>query len=415
MSPRPQRLRSEGRASQPNPEHVATFRRHFWLIAALSACLVLAAIVTYWLRQTAGIVWPGAGSRSDATTKQAATTLSRPTLSPTSTAEEIMEELRRVADRLAKSFPDEANALDVLARVEFSLGHRPEAMEIWRRCTELNPDDASAYFAAMAIVAANSGDSEEAAQLCRKAIELGSRDPQVPLLLADNLMKAGKVEEAVAALENQVQSGTFSAAILTTLGQAYLELDLPEKAKTVFHSAIEAAPNDTATLYGLARAYAKLGQKSRAASYLEQFSILDAQESSSYTEGVRTFNDDVSTRQVALRALIDAARCYQTHQQLDNAEQLLVNAAALAPDDVESRAVLMTLYEQTGRDQKALEICEQLRLIDPKNGDYWLNVGVLSARLGKIDEGLAALRHALQLDPHNRRYREVYDTIAREK
>jgi tetratricopeptide (TPR) repeat protein len=413
MSGRPHRTRGAVK-TPPSREFAASSRWKYRRIVGLGLLLVATVFLTNWVRRQASLGGSQAEPGFNVGAKSSAVAPLKPTLSPTSSAEEIMGELRRVADQLAKSFPRDATALNVLAQVEFGLGHRAEAMEIWSKCAELSPQDASPYFAAMGNIAANSGEPDQAAELFRNAIERGDRDPQTPALLAENLMRAGNLDEAVLVLERHLQNGSVYKAAFTTLGQAYLELDQCEKAKEAFLNAIQTAPNNKAAHYGLARSYARLDDQEQAARSMEQFTKLDTQQSSEQTNAIRTFNDDASTRQMALRALIDAARCYRGHQQMTDAEQLLQNAAALAPDDAESRLDLVTLYEQTRREQAALEICKQLQMIDPKNGDYWLNEGVLSARMGKLEQGLSALKQALQLDPHNQRYREAHDLIRRE-
>jgi tetratricopeptide (TPR) repeat protein len=325
-----------------------------------------------------------------------------------------MAEVQRTADELAKTFPADAAALDVRAKLNFGLGHRKEAMELWRQCAQLDPENASPYLSAMGIVAANSGAPDEAAALFREAIEKGSQDPQTPVLLAENLMKASRLDEAVAVLEHHLQSRSVSQDALTKLGQVYLELDQCEKALSAFQSAIQASPQNKAAHYGLARALARLGDKSRSASAMEEFRKLESLDASQTLEEFKTFNDDSSTREMALEAFIAAARCYRARDRISMSEKLLQNAAAIAPADVESRSELVALYERTGRHQAALEVCKQLRTIDPKKGDYWMNEGVLSARLGELDQGLAALRRALQIDPSNRQYRQTHDLILQE-
>ena len=198
---------------------------------------------------------------------------------------------------------------------------------------------------------------------------------------------------------------------LTTLAQAYLQLGQYEKARPTFEAVIRADPDNKKAFYGLGMTCARSGNREEARKYMDQFAKLDAKEFDQRAEGLRTFSDQPSSRNIVLRTSIDAARCYRKHRQPEKAEPLLRNAAALAPDDVECRVDLVTLCDQTGRDRAALEVCEELRRIDPDNADHWMNFGLFSARLGDFEGGLAALRHALELDPGNRRYREVYQAI----
>jgi Flp pilus assembly protein TadD len=58
-------------------------------------------------------------------------------------------------------------------------------------------------------------------------------------------------------------------------------------------------------------------------------------------------------------------------------------------------------------------VCLQLRDIDPKNSDYWLNVGVLHARLGRFEAALSELDKAVELAPGNPRCREVREAVRR--
>jgi tetratricopeptide (TPR) repeat protein len=287
-------------------------------------------------------------------------------------------------------------------------------MQLWRRCAELRPQEASVFYKAMGLTAANSGDSADAVRLFRLALQ-GSRDPQIPLLLAENLTQLGELREAADILETQLRDGAATPAALTELGKIELELERYERAQVAFQAAITADPNNKSAHYGLARSYARLDRPEESQRHLVRFQELEAQDSSRQQAELAAFDDQGSIRQTGLRTLIDTARCFRSHEQLTQAAEYLRTAAALAPHDVESRVELMTLYAQLGDDPHALDIAQQLRRTEPGNADHWMNVGVLSARLGKLDDGLTALRESLRIDPENRRYQEAYHVMRQQK
>ncbi len=119
-------------------------------------------------------------------------------------------------------------------------------------------------------------------------------------------------------------------------------------------------------------------------------------------------NDGVAaTRQIALQTHLDAGRCYHQHGQVEKAVEMLRKAAALGPQDIQSRTELFAICMKTGRDREALEVCRQLSRIEPERGDHWLNLALLRARLDDLEGAKSALKRALEIDPGNAQYREV--------
>ncbi len=245
----------------------------------------------------------------------------------------------------------------------------------------------------------------------REARDAGSQDPRVLVQLADSLMELGQVDEAVALLEDGIRRQALPAAAMTTLGQGHLQLGRCEQAMTAFKVALDLDPKDKAACYGAVMASMRLGQQEQAANYMQQFRELESAELEGRVEGLRTFDDQASARDIAHRTLLGAARCYRRHRGFEQAVSLLREAAALSPADAESRLELMTLYEQSNDYHQALAVCEQLRTLDPENTDYVMNFGVLCARLGQFDAALEALRQAIERDPDNRQYREAYQLL----
>lgn len=119
-------------------------------------------------------------------------------------------------------------------------------------------------------------------------------------------------------------------------------------------------------------------------------------------------NDGVAaTRQIALETYLGAGRCYRQHGQVEKAIEMLRKAAALSPQDVQSRTELFAICMKTDRDREALETCRQLCRIEPERGNHWLNLASLRTRLDDLEGAKVALKRALEIDPGNAQYREV--------
>jgi tetratricopeptide (TPR) repeat protein len=188
-----------------------------------------------------------------------------------------------------------------------------------------------------------------------------------------------------------------------------------QKAKQTFETLLELAPNEAQAYYGLARACTRLGEKEKARQCMEKFKKLYSPELELALRFARAYTGPVTAQGHLLAALSESGQVYRRHGNLAKAEEMWQKAAAVHPQDTRCRLELLALYEQSGRDRDALEVCEALRKIDPENPDYWLNVGVLNGRLRRYDAALEAVAQAIKLDPDNPKYRQAYELIQKGK
>jgi tetratricopeptide (TPR) repeat protein len=340
--------------------------------------------------------------------------LREPAFSANATVEDLNRETAQAAGRLAERFPNDPDALLVLARVQYAMGKKAEAVRTWEKCVRLTPDSVEAYDG-MAHDAAERGDYETAAAFCRKTLSLAPRDPRVPALLADALVKLDRIEELVAELEGIAKGGSASVEVALALGQAQLRLRHYDKARLAFEVVIRADPANRSAHYALATVYAMLGQEGASQRHREEFGKLSATDIVSRRERISAHQDLPSVREIAVQTYRGAGRVYARYGDTASAEAMWRCMALLDGKDVESRNQLASLYERTDRGEQALRMCEELRDIEPANPDHWLNVGLLSARLGRFDAAETAVQRAIQLDPQNRRYREAYEVIRKSR
>jgi tetratricopeptide (TPR) repeat protein len=334
----------------------------------------------------------------------------KPSVSSDATLEDLKREAARIAEDLLEAFPESTEALALSARVEFHLGNRTEALRILKHSAEANPNEAATHYS-IGYILVNSGKPEEAVESLCRAMALGPEDPRFPPLLAESLMRTGRVDDAIAVLERHVRSATASVAAVAALGQGYLLRREYQKAKGTFELILRTEPDNPNALYGLARACSGLRQREAAQAHMQQFTEAESKRHRKKLEDLRDREDAAQTRQFFTRTLIEAGQEYRKHERLEKAEEMFCEAAAFAPKNVEPRAELMSLYEQAGQDGNTLLVCEDLCEIYPENADYWYDVGVLRARLRNLDAALAAIRRAVELDPGNSKYRQAQQML----
>lgn len=375
-------------------------------------CLVLLTSVLAVTGCSRGPATPNDGSE---VTQQQATIgheawLLQPAFSPDATTNQLKREGIEVAELIVKNFPESPAVLNAAARFWFNLGQSEKAESLWQRCLKRDPRFVDAYFG-LGLSADDASEFATAAQMFRKVIELAPDEPRGPAYLAGVLAKDGKPEEVVSTLLANFRTHAPSVDGLEQLGLAYLQLKQYDKAKPVFETLIKAAPEERRGYYGLARVYAQLGDRQKAQEYATLFHDKKSDETERMFRYVRGFSDTASLRDILVRTLNEAGDAARQNNALTFAEEMWRKAAVLAPQDPRSRHNLVILYDQQHRDADGLMMCRQLCSIQPKNADYWLNAGLLHARLQQLDQARTAIQHALKLDPHDARYQRAYAAL----
>ncbi len=322
-----------------------------------------------------------------------------------------------VLNRLVKDFPDSADPLGLMGDVYVELGKTAEAMKCWEKCAELQPHRASSY-ERMAYTAVERGQFERAAAIAHKALKIDPVMPGIHSQLGRALRGLAKPTESLAALEKAVKISPQSAVNHYLLGQAYQQLQQYEQAKQSYMTALQIKPNYTEACYGIVSASARLGQKDEAAKYRNKFKEMKARDwqmLSDKRDYVLHHRFLVKSRRRASKTHTNAGILYYEHDRLQTAEKHWLRAAELDPANMGCREELMTLYQQNGRNEEALRMCEQLRQFAPENSQYHMCAGTLLTRMNRIEDALLAVKQAIELEPNNATFRRIYDQIQKRR
>lgn len=336
-----------------------------------------------------------------------------PAFSEQATAEQLKQAAADTAEALLRTYPESPEAMNVAARLRLSLGQVEPAVALWRKCIEINPRFADAYFG-LGLVAKHGGDFDQAADMLARVAELVPDDLRVPALLGESLLKAGRAKEAVIVLERHLQAEPEPMVdAVASLAQAYLELEQYPRAQAVFQVLAEAAPNDSRGHYGLARVYAKLGEKEKSRQALEVFRKLAARNQQGLIDSAREESDVANLRNVFAQTLSESGQVYADRGDVAKAEEMWQKAAHVVPGAVECRRRLLALYDAQQRDAEALAVCRELCRLEPNCADHWLNAALLAGRLQQLGEARSAIGRAMEIEPGNRRFQLVARLLAK--
>jgi tetratricopeptide (TPR) repeat protein len=319
-------------------------------------------------------------------------------LTPEQEVAALKKETINAAIQLTKDFPKDAEAFFLLGFVYRNQGNSEKAVMYWERCVELDRNHTKAYHG-MGEVALDKGEYEKAVELWQRVLEIDPRLPGVYNSLAGALMCLGKTEESIKAFQKDIEISGQSVHSQFMLGKQYQLLKEYERAGKCYEAVIKMAPGYTQAYHGLATVSERLGQKDKFEKYMEKFRKLKAEEMKVLKERDSAFDDLASVRQSVAQALTDVGQLYSLRRSSAKAEKLLQRAATLDAKQPECRILLTSLYQQDGKVTQALELHEQLAMIEPHNAVHHGNIGVLSVQLQRYDRAEKAFRKAIELAP----------------
>ena len=318
---------------------------------------------------------------------------------PPATTELLLEELIQVTTDLQRRFPHNPDSLEISARVQLWLGNTDEAVGLWQKCLQLDPDYGHAYHG-LGTVAAKRGDYESAADFFRKANQLPPMSSHSQIPLADALINTGQIEEAVSVLTGSTATGPPSAQQETLLGQAYLQAQDFETAKIHFDRAANIDPHFSDAQYGLAVVSGRLGKSEEAARCMARFNELRTEERRIRAADKRQYDDAEATRWEVAKKYTDVGALFFSEGLAPEAEIIWQRAARLAPKDTNCRQALAWLYRQAGRREDAIRMLQQLADLTPDGIEYPLEVGRIRSELGEFDTALKFFQQVREKAPH---------------
>lgn len=309
----------------------------------------------------------------------------------------IKAEAVNVALALTQDLPN-SQSIALLGDVHRNNGNSTEAVECWRKSLELDPNNAVA-FNGMAWIAMIKAEYEKAVGLWRRAIQIDPNLPGVHGGLGGALVLLGRPKEAIESLKRDIQLSAKPTSSLVMMGNQHMLLKEYEKAKAAFKAAVNHQPRSWNAYYGLANAYARTGEMETSKEYMNTFRELKVKEMDAHKKRDGAFDDLKSVCRKVAETHTAIDNLYLMNKRPAKGERLLQRAAQLDPENTASRMTLASFYRQTGRNDRAMRLYEELTRIEPSRVDHYKNKGICAAMLGQLGKAEKAFQEIIRLYP----------------
>jgi tetratricopeptide (TPR) repeat protein len=266
------------------------------------------------------------------------------------------------------------------------LAAQPElAAEQAREILKVAPDHAPAAFL-LARASARAGRGDDAIAALRQTVRLQPGHPEAWRLLADHLMAIGDAENADLAYTRHVRASTRNPR-LQQAAVAMIRNDIPS-AERLLKAHLHDAPTDVPAIRMLAEVAVRIGRNDDARKLLERCLEL----APGFTAARHNYA-------LVLHRSNDAA----------GALEQVVRLLAADPRNPSFRNLHAVILSHIGEYERSLAIYEELLREYPANAKAWLSYGHVLKTAGRLDDGIKAYRRSIACTPA---FGEAYWSLA---
>ncbi len=322
--------------------------------------------------------------------------------------------------RIARTQTESGVTFFYLSRIYTEMGELEVAERYLDRAIAANPAQGAYYFQS-GVIRQHEKKWREALALFERALNLGigADEAAVWRNIANVRARLFERDSALAAYETSLRLRPGDARTRLALGQFLLERNDLQGAVEQLRVAVENEPKLPGALASLGRAYGRLGDTSSAAAILRRAGELDpTDQESRYSLGqllLATVDEEEGSRELATYRQIadkvsqadrnfDAATALLAAGKLAEAQKLLEQVAALAPNYSPALGALGNVLLERGRPREAVDSFRRAAALNPLSASIHFGFGTALFRTNNLTEALEETRRAIVLDDQNPHY-----------
>jgi tetratricopeptide (TPR) repeat protein len=319
----------------------------------------------------------------------------------------------RLYEKIVRSAPKNAGALNLLGLACFQAGKLERAAEALEKALAFKPDLPDAHYN-LATVLQALGRHEEAVTYYGHALATRGGDADAQNNMGTALKALGRVEEAIAHFRQAVALRRGWGMAHFNLANALHENDQNEEAIGQYEQAIRLIPNPADVHVNLGIALQALGRQADA---VDQFKLAlarkpgDAVVHYNLGNALREQQELDGAAEQYRRALQGKPDYVEAHVNLgttlfllgrtDEAKHCFEQALAMKPGESEAHFGLARVFNMLDRHEDAIEQFKMAAAIEPNSANAYANMGTALRVLGRNEEAMRAFDCALEIDPRS--------------
>jgi tetratricopeptide (TPR) repeat protein len=359
----------------------------------------------------------------------------------------VSEKAAECWERCLEINPEDAKAYNNLGRIAFQKGNYEKALELWQKASEINPNLERIYNSLGGALTCL-GRTEEAISMFQKDIDISERPIQshymlgVQYQLLKEYEKAKQCYETVIEIQpNHVSAYHGLATVCAMLGDKEKSGRLMEKFRNLKAEEMKALKerdrrfNDLVlTRRSAAKTCKDIGQfyyihsyVGKAEELLQRAASLDPEQSGCRVLLASLYEQDGRISQ-ALQCYEELSRiepdnvhchgnigviCFEL-QRYEEAEKAFRKVIELDPNQSSGYRYLAFLYLCTNkRLDEARALAEKAVALE-KTGDNFFVLSIACDETGDRAGAIRAIEQAMELEPENEKYRQIYEQLKKE-
>ncbi len=322
-----------------------------------------------------------------------------------------IEEGRKIVDDILADQPSNPGALFILAKIDLSSKKLDEAITSIRTAINGKPNWAEAYYVLGAALAIK-GDNPGARNELGRALEIDPNLYQAQQVLAKVHEALGENEYAIEAGRSYLKQQPDNLEMRLLVAQCLVRLGKLKEAKAELDG-IDESKRGVEGNYALGRVYIGLGDFAQARKYLEladaamprnadiltNLLTLDSRENR-LAESEARINAAIAAEPGSAKLQQLGGMLAQMNGRPADAEAMYKKAVELDPNDLTGYERLARFYSSTGRLDETVKTYEQAIKVRPDQANLHHFLGVLYELGGKRELAVARYEDAIRLDPN---------------
>ncbi len=280
------------------------------------------------------------------------------------------------AERLAEALPKSAEVLAFLGRVQAITGRLKLAADNFHKALTLDPQNAQ-VLAALFSLYSKQNALEPAIAIAKKQTSLQPQETTVWANLCDVLLRAGRFQEALDALNGALNSGANVADIRYLLGIAYFQMHRLDEARDQLRIAVDLAPERAEFWEMLGRLYVEMRNASAAHCFEKAAEV---------------------TPPGLAREMLRQKASKFGFETLEQAESWARQVIEKNPDKPGGYGLLSLIQQQSGKFDDAAKSLEKVIETDPETANSYFSL-VNCRKFTKSDQSLFDRINAMLLRP----------------